>query len=275
MLTWSNVPYEIKELILQRLGFARDILNAGLTSKDTYAILADDVFWRHTIKRRFGTVQSPQSIPVTSPLNKQKPQNSLPPEDTSAKQAFSTLALRAVQAQSQDLTGAWTTNIQYWQPRSIQHSISNQVLALNSVWWFEVNACFNVPSGRYRPYFRVAYDFHHYTDNFGALNLEHLKFQVQFGEEGSEDRSATLTQFYETCSLPRCTWVRLYLPEIVVDPAHAFEEIKCSITDTASTLKRQFCVDLIGLERVFEHEVDGGSGRDAVLVKVEEEFHPV
>ncbi|TPX56420.1 hypothetical protein CcCBS67573_g09352 [Chytriomyces confervae] len=254
MLTWSNVPYEIKELILQRLGFARDILNAGLTSKDTYAILTDDVFWRHTIERRFGT-------------------NSLPPDDTSAKQTFSTLALRAVQAQSQDLTGAWTTNIQYWQPRSIQYSISNQVLALNSVWWFEVNACFSVPSGRYRPYFRVAYDFHHYTDNFGALNLEHLKFQVQFGEEGSEERSATMTQFDETCSLPRCTWVRLYLPEIVVDPVHAFEEIKCSITDTASTLKRQFCVDLIGLERVFELEVDGA--RDAVLVKVEEEFHPV
>ncbi|KAJ3228352.1 hypothetical protein HDU81_006223 [Chytriomyces hyalinus] len=252
-LTWSVIPYEIKELILRRLSFARDILNAGLTSKDAYAILTDDVFWRH---------------------------NCLPPEDASAKEAFSTLALRSLQAQSKHMTGAWTNNIQYWKPCTLQHSISEQVLALNSVWWFDVNASFNVPSGRYRPYFRVAYDLRHYTENFRALNLENLKFQVQLIDNETNDatfeHSATLTQFDELHSLPRCTWVRLFLPEITISPLHAFKQVYCSITDTATTLKRHFCVDVIGLERVLGYVVEVGRGdSDAVFVKVEEEFHPV
>ncbi|KAJ3228353.1 hypothetical protein HDU81_006224 [Chytriomyces hyalinus] len=243
MLTWSVMPYEIKDLILQRLDFARDILHAGITSKDTYAILTDD--------------------------------NCLPSDDTSAKDAFSNLALRSVQAHGKDLTGAWTTNIQYWKPCTIQHSISDQVLTLDSVWWFEVTASFSVPSGRYRPYFRIAYDYRNFGYSFQALHLENLKFQVQFDDASDVESAKILAEFDEICTLPSHTWVRLYLPEVVVSPSHAFETVKCSITDTASTYKRQFCVDVIGLERILRRRFEDKNDRDAMLVKLEEEFHPV
>ncbi|KAI8611503.1 hypothetical protein BC830DRAFT_651354 [Chytriomyces sp. MP71] len=231
-MSWASAPFEVKTLVLQQLDHGRDLLNAALTCSESHSVFSDDALWRGLIAKRFGATAVPGD------------------EGESARNVYATLA--SLKVWGVHTTGAWLGTPQYWNTKQIDHALSpnNQVLSLNSVWWFENIATLRgVPAGTYLPYFRVAVTV---PDDWSNLNLEHLIFLVDYCEQDDDvaTKSLDYSSFNEIEALPRCAWTTLFLPQITIQPSAAFRTVVLKMTETSATLKQKFAIDVVGLKHV-------------------------
>ncbi|KAL7747855.1 hypothetical protein RI367_006790 [Sorochytrium milnesiophthora] len=183
-----------------------------------YNVNQHHAHWQEMIRGRFGEAFIPQNI-------------------TQCRMAYGLrCCIRKYGENIEEVGGAWRDNTQHWTVQQDATSERGAVLHLQSVWWFDVGADFQVPNGVYQAYARVRA----HNDSVDIL---------EFRGDGSTagDVVGTLSSLVEA-EFGKWHLIQIPAPVIVSDPRGA-GKVRLRLVEQ-TTRKYNFDIDYFELRPV-------------------------